>query len=90
MTKHVAQAQQSIAVLRAMLSTGQWEPIRKDLEFAIREVSKCIPTKPIRETWKPNRCPCCNADLGGDCEDGYYDNPFFSMCPECRQVLNYD
>lgn len=80
----------SISVLRAMLSTNQWEPVRKELEFAINEMKKCIPTKPIREAWSPNTCPNCGADLGGECNDGYYQNPFFETCPECRQVLNYD
>ena len=30
------------------------------------------------------------ADLGGECNDGYYQNPFCETCPECRQVLDYD
>lgn len=80
----------SIRVLRSMLSTNQWEPVRKELEFAINEMKKYIPTKPIREAWSPNTCPNCGADLGGECNDGYYQNPFFEICPECRQVLNYD
>lgn len=54
----------SIRVLRSMLSTNQWEPVRKELEFAINEMKKCIPTKPIREAWSPNTCPNCGADLG--------------------------
>ena len=43
------QAQESIKVLNAMLSTHQWEPVRRELEFAINELKKCIPTKPFRE-----------------------------------------
>lgn len=86
----ITKARESIKVLQAMLSTHQYEPIRKELEFAIQEVSKCIPTKPIRERWNPNRCPCCRADLGGECDDGYYQNPYYEICPECRQALDYE
>ncbi len=45
----ITQARESIKVFQIMLDTHQWEPIRKELEFAIQEVSKCIPTKPIRK-----------------------------------------
>ncbi len=83
-------AHDSIGVLKAMLSTKQWEPVRKELEFAIGEIEKGIPLKPIRKRWSPNRCPKCNTDLGGECNDGYYQNPFFEVCPECRQILDYE
>lgn len=86
----VAQARESIKLLRTILATHQWEPARKHLEFAIQEVSKCIPARPIRERWNPNRCPNCGADLGGECDDGYYQNPWFESCPECRQILDYE
>lgn len=86
----IIQARESVNVLQSMLSTHQWEPIRKELEFAIQEVSKCIPAKPIREAWNPNLCPCCGADLGGECNDGYYQNPYYEVCPKCRQVLDYE
>lgn len=79
----------SIRVLQSMLSTNQWEPVRNELEFAIGEMKKCIPTEPNREAWNPNTCPTCGADLGGRCNDGYYDNPVFEICPVCRQRLSY-
>lgn len=88
MNDEISTAKESIKVLRAMLSTNQWEPVRTELEFAIREVQKCIPAKPIRERWNPNRCPTCGADLGGKCNDGYYQNPYYEICPECRQSLS--
>lgn len=87
---NIALAKESIKVIRAMLSTHQWEPVRKELEFAIAEMGKCIPEKPVRESWHPNRCPSCGADLGGECDDGYYQNPYFEFCPECGQVLDYE
>ena len=31
----------SISILRSMLSTNQWEPVRRELEFAINEMKKC-------------------------------------------------
>ena len=88
-TESVNRAQESIKVLSAMLSTHQWEPVRRELEFAINELKKCIPAKPVRASWAPNRCPNCDADLGGDCNDGYYQNPYYEFCPECRQILDY-
>lgn len=86
----ITMAQESIKVLSAMLHTRQWEPVRQELEFAIDEMKKCIPAKPIRENWCPNRCPNCRADLGGECDDGYYQNPYYEFCPECRQILDYE
>ena len=86
----ITMAQESIKVLSAMLHTRQWEPVRQELEFAINEMKKCIPAKPIRENWCPNRCPNCKADLGGECDDGYYQNPYYEFCPECRQILDYE
>lgn len=86
----VAKAEESIKVLNAMLSTHQWEQVRRELEFAINELKKCIPAKPVRVSWSPNRCPNCDANLGGECSDGYFQNPYYEFCPECRQLLDYD
>ncbi len=86
---NITKARESINILRGMLDIYQWDSIREKIEFAIQEVSKCIPAKPIRENWNPNRCPCCGADLGGECYDGYWQNPYFEICPDCRQVLDY-
>jgi hypothetical protein len=36
-----------------------------------------------------NLCPHCNADMGGDCDDGYYENPHYERCPVCGQKLDY-
>ena len=82
-------AQESAGALESVLKSGQWETVRSELEFALKEVKKAIPAKPIRESWAPNLCPTCDADLGGDSYDGYYQNPYFEMCPECRQTLDY-
>ena len=65
-----------------------YEEISEALDFAVREVGKCIPKAPITGAWKPNRCPTCDADLGGDCDDGYYENPWYDRCPECGQRLD--
>lgn len=86
----IHQAKESIKVIKALLSTNQWEPVRRELEFTIHELEKCIPAKPIKESWCPNRCPNCGADLGGECDDGYYENPYYEYCHQCRQVLDYD
>lgn len=86
----IYQAKESIKVIKALLSTHQWEPVRNEFEFAIHELEKCIPAKPIKENRCPNRCPNCGADLGGECDDGYYENPYYEYCPQCRQILNYD
>lgn len=34
-------------------------------------------------------CPHCDADLGGDCNDGYYQNPHYERRPVCGQKLKY-
>ena len=57
---------------------------------ALLSTHQCIPTKPIKESWCPNRCPNCGANLGGECDDGYYENPYYEYCPQCRQILDYD
>ena len=59
--------------------------INEAIDFAIREVGKCIPVEPIRRNWCANTCPTCGADLGGECYDGYYKNPYYERCPECGQ-----
>ena len=47
-TESVNRAQESIKVLSAMLSTHQWEPVRRELEFAINELKKCkLGSKPL-------------------------------------------
>ena len=48
-----------------------------------------IPKQPISKSWSPNLCPHCDADLGGDCNDGYYQNPHYERCPVCGQKLKY-
>ena len=67
-----------------------YEEIEEAIEFAIREVEKCIPKKPICKSWSPNRCPTCDEDLGGECDDGYYQNPWYERCPKCGQILDYE
>lgn len=47
-------------------------------------------TKVISEKWNPNICPFCLTDLGGDCCDGYYENPHYDRCPVCGQKLKYE
>lgn len=86
---YVDLAENSIKALKALLSTNQYEPIRVELLFAISEVEKCIPQEPIRQPWYPNRCPACDTNLGGRCNDGYFENPYYEFCPNCRQVLDY-
>lgn len=64
--------------------------IMEAVDFAIREVGKAIPKAPVMKAWEPNHCPTCDADLGGDCDDGYYQNPWYERCPECGQRLSYE
>ena len=66
-----------------------FEQIDEALHIACREVSKQIPKPPRSGPWQPNCCPTCNADLGGKCEDGFYQNPWFDRCPACGQRLDY-
>lgn len=59
------------------------------LMTAIEACELQIPKHPISKSWSPNLCPHCNADLGGDCNDGYYENPHYDRCPVCGQRLDY-
>ena len=52
-----------------------WEDINEAIELAIESIKLRIPTKVIPKKWNPNTCPFCLTDLGGDCYDGYYENP---------------
>ena len=57
--------------------------------IAMIEMLKRIPMAPIVERWEPNRCPTCDKDLGGKCNDGYYENHWHEFCPACGQKLDY-
>ena len=59
------------------------------LMTAIEACELQIPKHPISKSWSPNLCPHCNADIGGDCNDGYYENPHYDRCPVCGQRLDY-
>lgn len=61
----------------------------KPLRIAIETCELQIPKQPISKSWSPNLCPHCDADLGGDCNDGYYQNPHYERCPVCGQKLKY-
>lgn len=40
---------------------------------------------PIAEPFTANRCPKCNANLGGKkIDDCYYENPYYPECPNCH------
>lgn len=83
----------TISILKNMLalpsdgiSTGE---LNKAIEVAITEVGKAIPKRVVEKQWIPNKCPTCNAYMGGKADDGYYDNPHLKFCPECRQLLDW-
>lgn len=61
----------------------------KPLRIAIEACELQISKQPISKSWSPNLCPHCDTDLGGDCNDGYYQNPHYERCPVCGQKLKY-
>lgn len=61
----------------------------RPLNAAIEACELQIPKHPISKSWSPNLCPHCNADIGGNCDDGYYENPHYERCPVCGQKLDY-
>lgn len=67
-----------------------YEEINEALDFAIREVGKCIPKKPIRVSWTPSRCPTCKASLSTHLGDGYFEELWYERCPECGQKLDME
>lgn len=66
------------------------EEINEAIELAIESIKLRIPTKVISQKWNPNQCPFCLTDLGGDCCDGYYENPYYDRCPVCGQKLKWE
>lgn len=64
-----------------------WEEIENAINLAILELGKQIPKQLIKEKWCPNLCPTCKADLGGECDDGYYENPYYEYCPHCGKKI---
>lgn len=91
---HQEKLEQAIRILKRKTTVPgdgySFEDIDKAIDFAIERLEKDIPKKPIRQSWNPNLCPTCQADLGGECNDGYYENPIFHRCPNCEQKLDYD
>lgn len=61
----------------------------KIIKDAITEVEKAIPKYVDQKEFYPNICPTCHADLSESCNDGYYKNPHYEICPICRQRLKY-
>lgn len=68
-----------------LLGKKSCTPIRTAIEACELQ----IPKHPISKSWSPNLCPHCNADIGGDCDDGYCENPHYERCPVCGQKLDY-
>ena len=64
----------------------QWNPMKDEWKACELQISK----QPISKSWSPNLCPHCKADLGGVCDDGYYENPRYERCPVCGQRLTYE
>lgn len=82
--------QNAVNYLTKLLNGGlMGERGSKPLRIAIEACELQIPKQPISKSWSPNLCPHCDADLGGDCSDGYYQNPHYERCPVCGQKLKY-
>lgn len=81
--------QNAVNYLTKLLNGGlMGERGSKPLRIAIEACELQIPKQPISKSWSPNLCPHCDADLGGDCNDGYYQNPHYERCPVCGQNSN--
>jgi hypothetical protein len=82
--------QNAVNYLTKLLNGGlMGERGSKPLRIAIEACELQIPKQPISKSWSPNLCPHCDADLGGDCNDGYYQNLHYERCPVCGQKLKY-
>lgn len=82
----------AIMTLNKMLAKEDVDSIefRDAISLAVRELEKNLQKEIIIRSWVPNLCPTCGEDLGGECYDGYYQNPYFEKCPKCGQKLKYD
>ena len=67
-----------------------YDEIEEAIEFAIKEVGKCIPKKPVRASWSPSKCSTCEASLSTHLGDGYFRELWYERCPECGQKLNME
>lgn len=83
-------AEQTIGVLQGLYNAYKLHIVDDEFMFAVKEIGKAVPKEPIRKKWMPNLCPTCGVDLGGECNDGYYENPRYDHCPNCRQMIRHD
>lgn len=87
LSKALTDINASLALLRLQ------KPLDDERIEAFEIASHCIllkiPQLVISGAWEPNRCPTCDEELGGDCDDGYYDNPHYDSCFMCGQKLKY-
>lgn len=81
-----AQANSLQEAMMIALEYTQSQMTEKNVKKSIRDN---LYYQPISKSWSPNLCPHCDADLGGDCNDGYYQNPHYERCPVCGQKLKY-
>lgn len=89
-------AKQELKILESIKKCGGFpdcyseQDINLALEYAIESVKLRMPTNVISRKWNPNKCPTCLANLGGKCNDGYWENPHYDKCPVCGQLLEWE
>lgn len=51
-------------------------------------LTKLKEVSPISAPFSANRCPKCNANLGGKkIDECFYENPYYPKCPNCGVLL---
>lgn len=85
-----ADAAWAISILNQKINDNNFfgDDAKIAIDIAVTEIGKSIPKSVIEHEWSPNRCPTCDADLGGECNDGYYKNPWLEKCPVCGQLFD--
>jgi len=80
---------EAIEAIKANYPPENYALLREALDLAVNALKKQIPTKPIKKSWTPTRCPSCGESLSEDCNDGYYkDTESMKIC-DCGQRLDW-
>ena len=83
---------ENIETINALVIKPMYENGEFSLELAdeiSRAIYKQIPTKVIKKTWWPSKCPMCEAELSENLGDGFYKDWDNIKTCDCGQKLDW-